>query len=73
MIRHSLRRVRVNTADLTLHCSVHGLLSEDEAQDVLSRSRHATAQSALDTNGRLGWLARAFDWLASRFPARCVA
>lgn len=35
---HDLRLVRMNLDDRTFHCKAHGLLPEDEAANVLSRS-----------------------------------
>lgn len=68
MTRHSLRRVRINPVDETLHCTTHGLLPANEALDVLTRTHVRTAR-ALDFG--LPWYARAFDWIVSHLPARC--
>lgn len=53
--RHDPRLVRMNFADNTLHCEVHGLLSGPEADDVLQRSGLTSRQ--VETSGRpTGWL-----------------
>lgn len=71
MIRHSLRRVRANPADGTLHCVVHGLLPRNEAIAVLMRAGIESDEAMVERDSHLPRWARLVDWIASRLPARC--
>ncbi len=70
MIRHNLRRVRMNPDDQTWHCAEHGLLRDAEALDISFRVG-AFAIAVIERNARLGRLARVFDWFVTLLPARC--
>jgi hypothetical protein len=69
MIRHNLRRVRMNPVDGTLHCVEHGWLQGNELEDVLGRL--PTNPDTLLLSARFPLLVGIVDWIASRLPARC--
>ena len=70
MMSHDLRFVRLNTADETLHCERHGLLSPVEADDVYIRigMTHDLVVNAPQPD----WLLSIREWLSQRRAPRCV-
>ena len=68
--RHSLDLVRMRFEDGTLHCETHGLLPEDEAVDVWSRSK-ITAEIAQEFRPT-GWRVKVLETLARLRRPKCV-
>lgn len=69
--RHDLRLVRMNLFDGTMHCRKHGLLTGDEANDVLRRSgMSADTLRVLDEQAP-SWLKRFWDALGLLSWPKC--
>ena len=70
MMSHDLRFVRMNTADETLHCERHGLLTPTEAEDVYFRVGLTHDQVARAPRLDRFWRIR--EWMSQRAGPRCV-